>query len=365
MKIALYILIALHGVIHLLGFLKGFNLYDFNGITKSISKPLAILWFISFILFTVTTLLSAIDNELWWLVGLIAVIVSQILILIFWQDAKFGSLPNIIILITCIVGYGQFSFTNIINNEAITILSKSKPAANKIELNRIKELPSPVQNWLIKSGINEEIEIENVYLLQDIRMKLKPEQTKWSQAKAKQYFTINPPAFNWSVDMSMNPILSIKGRDKFEDGKGEMLMKIASLFKVVDVKENEKINQAALQRYLAEIVWFPTAALSPNIEWEPIDNIKARATFDFKGTKESGIFYFNQKGDFLKFVTMRFKDSDDAAQKFEWIAEAIEWNEINGIRIPTKVRATWNLEDVSWTWLELEITELKYNIESQ
>ena len=85
--------------------------------------------------------------------------------------------------------------------------------------------------------------IKSVFLEQDIQMLMKPEQKDWSNAKAKQYFTIEPPAFNWSVSLKMNSVINVVGRDKFENGKGEMTIKLFSLIPVVNTRNNEKINQ--------------------------------------------------------------------------------------------------------------------------
>ena len=42
--------------------------------------------------------------------------------------------------------------------------------------------------------------------------------------------------------MQMAPCIEVVGRDKFENGKDEMLIKILSLLPVVNIKDNEKIN---------------------------------------------------------------------------------------------------------------------------
>lgn len=61
-------------------------------------------------------------------------------------------------------------------------------------------------------------------------------------AIATQYTTIDNPAFIWTVHTKMNGLLSFKGRDKFENGKGEMLIKLNSFFTIVDEK-GEKLNK--------------------------------------------------------------------------------------------------------------------------
>ncbi len=74
-----------------------------------------------------------------------------------------------------------------------------------------------------------------------------------------------------AAKMNMPPFIKITGRDKFVDGKGE------------------KMDEGTLQRFLAEIVWFPSAALSQYITWEAIDSLSAKATMNYKGTNGSGL----------------------------------------------------------------------------
>ena len=102
-------------------------------------------------------------------------------------------------------------------------------------------------------------------------MQMDPAKPKWLDATADQLITVAPPAFNWSVKVKTGMINGITGRDWFENGKGEMVIKLASVLPVVKSKSNEKVDQASLQRFLAEMVWYPTAALCPYVSWESID----------------------------------------------------------------------------------------------
>ena len=157
--------------------------------------------------------------------------------------------------------------------------------------------------------------------------------------------------------------MNISGRDKFVDGKGEMLIKLWSVIPIVNAKENHKVNQGTIQRYLAEIIWFPTAALSQYITWESIDDNSAKATMSYMGTTGSGIFYFNESGEFLKFSAMRYKDIEKDSKLIEWAVESLKTKEFNSIKIPVELKATWKLDDGDWTWLKLKITDIKYIFE--
>ncbi|PQJ80949.1 hypothetical protein BTO18_07290 [Polaribacter porphyrae] len=359
MRIALIILIVIHGILHLFEFFKALGISEFN----AISKAHGIFWFFTFILFTISVILILIHSNYWLLSGFLAVIISEVLILNYWSDAKFGTIANIIILIAIIIGYSSFNFKQKVKTEKISLFEGAQAKNQDIITDgEWIGLPPIVQKWLTKSGLIGKQRVSNVYLVQKLQLKLKPEQANWNKGMTEQYFTVDPPAFNWNIKTEMNPLLNIVGRDKFVDGKGEMIIKLLSLIPVAGANNNEKVNQATLQRYLAEIVWFPSAALSKYIKWETIDDYSARATMEFKGTKGAGVFHFDQNGNFEKFVAMRYQDSN-AIKPTEWTVISTRTEERNGIKIPIECEASWKLEKGKWTWLKLKITDIQHNVE--
>ena len=361
MRIALSIVIVIHGIIHLFGFLKAFGFSEFNAISQPISKTFGILWLIAFLLFAVTLSLYLSYYPYWWIIAIFAVILSQFLIISYWSDSKFGTIFNLVILIAALIGFSTISFQKKVNTEVSNLFAESKKSEKIILTEQmLKSFPHPVKKWLCNSGIPGNEIIQHVYLEQEIQMLMKPEQKDWMKAEAKQYFSVEPPAFNWTIDLHMKPGLKVVGRDKFEDGKGEMLIKLLSAIPMVNAKDSEKVDQATLQRYLAEIVWFPSAAISSYISWEPIDDYSANAIMNYKGTEGSGVFHFDENGDFKKFVAMRYKDARDA-EPAEWTVTASETAVRNGIRIPVQSEVKWKLEDSEWTWLKLRISDIKYN----
>jgi hypothetical protein len=139
-----------------------------------------------------------------------------------------------------------------------------------------------------------------------------------------------------------------------------MLIKMNSLIKIVDEK-GEKLNEGSMQRFLGEMVWFPSLALSHYITWKEVNDTTATATMDYKGTKASGTFYFSEEGDFVKYTAMRFKGNEDDAKRYEWVLLVDEYKTFEGIKVPSKMTATWKLENEDWTWLKLEIENIEYN----
>lgn len=361
MRIVFLIIVLLHGLIHLLGFVKGFGFKEVKELTLPISKPMGLVWLTSTILFLTYGFLYSVNSKYVWLVGFVTVAISQILIILFWKDAKFGTIPNFIILVISIELLGYFNFQKLVLQETNYLLNQNKIAKNKI-LNEedLNELPEPVKNWLRNSGSVGKPYVSVGKVAQRLEMLMKPNSKKWMTATAIQYTSIDNPAFIWAVDVKMNSLLYFQGRDKFENGLGKMLIKLNSLINLVN-EQGEKLNEGALQRYLGEMVWFPSLALSPYISWEQINDTTAKATMAYKGTSGSGIFYFNSNGDITKFSALRYKDNNAEAKRYDWIMNFSEHNTVEGKIVPVKMNSTWKLDEGDWTWLKLEVIYIKYN----
>ena len=361
MKWIFFFVVIIHALIHLMGFLKAFQLAEINQLTQNISKPMGRLWLIALILFLAAAIQFISNHDLWWITALAAVILSQVLIILFWQDAKFGTIPNIIILFVAIIAFADWSFNRSVDLEISEMLSAAVDKKEILTEDNITYLPPIVQKWLKNSGaVGKEI-IHTVRLKQKGQMKMKPDQEKWYEANAVQYFTVDNPAFIWKVKVDMMPLVYFTGRDMFKDGKGSMIIKILSLINVVNDSDNEKLNQGTMQRYLGEIIWFPTAAVSPYIKWEEVDSLTVKATMTYKNTTGSAVFTFNQNGDFEKFSAMRYMGTEEDSQLKEWIITLNEYALYSGIKIPVKGEATWKLDDGDFTWYKLEIYDVVYN----
>ena len=125
MRIAFLILVIVHGLIHLLGFVKAFGLSDVKQLTQTISKPFGVIWLLAFIFFVIAAIMFAFKNSYWCLFGLIALVTSQVLIIFFRHDAKFGTIANVIILIAAIIGYATTSYYSKYRNDEKTGLQQS------------------------------------------------------------------------------------------------------------------------------------------------------------------------------------------------------------------------------------------------
>lgn len=361
MRSVLIILLFLHGLIHLMGFAKAFGFAEINALSQYISKSYGLVWLFSSLLLLSTSILLFLKKDWWPFLALIAVILSQLLIIIFWKDAKFGTLVNILVLFASLSGLGEYQFTKMVSKETLGILNNTYTSnLTVIQKSDAKHLPEIIQKWLANSKAFGKENFGSVRLRQKGEIKTSPD-NKWMPFTAQQYFNLQNPSFVWITHVKPMPLVFMKGRDKLINGKGHMTIKLFSFIPVVNLGNNEKINSASMQRYLAEMCWFPTAALNDHIIWQSIDQTSAKATITIDGKSVSGIFEFTNVGEFTSFETYRYYGGGQDATLEKWFIEPKAFKEFEGIKIPYKCSVSWLLKKGKFNWLNLEITNLDYN----
>jgi hypothetical protein len=361
MKIIFIAIVFLHGTIHLMGFARAFSPGSTTTISKFISPSQGLIWLLTCCLFIAVATGILLRKEWWPWIAVIAVIVSQIIIMLNWKDARFGTLANSIILIVAIIGYADMAFKKQCSEEVSALFSQSIADKKIVTPEQVLHLPAIVQRWLNRSEVINQPAAQTIRLRQSGEMRMKPG-GRWMPFTATQYFTTGNPGFVWTTRLRLFPSVFISGRDKLVKGNAEMKMKLLSVIDIVNERNNEKINSGSMIRYLAEICWFPSAAIQPYIEWQTIDSVSASATLAIAEKKVHGIFHFSNEGDLLQFTAERYRGSDDKATPETWIVECLEYREFNGIRIPYRCDVTWREAAGDFTWLRLQITAIDYNI---
>jgi hypothetical protein len=354
-------ILLIHGLIHLMGFVKSIKPGSIQQLSSHISKPVGMLWLLTALVFVLALILWMAKSHYWSWVCLAAIIVSQALIFSAWKDAKAGTIANLILLAIAWPEYGQMRFREMLTKEQNALMLPLTVMDTQVVTEKnIQHLPPIVQQWLRQSGTVGKPRVSFVRLTQTGKMKVKPN-SAWFDFTATQYFNTTKPAFVWDTRVSMPAGIYLIGRDKLEDGKGAMQIKLLSLINIVNEKDNPPLNTGTTQRYLAEMCWFPSAAMEPYIHWEQMDSLRAKATVKMGDFQVEGTFTFNAAGEFQRFETIRYYGSGNEAIQAPWIIQPTAFKVFSGIKVPIKNKVTWKLNEGDFTWLELELTSLEFN----
>lgn len=297
-----------------------------------------------------------------WLVAGLALVVSQALIFSQWGEAKAGSLVNLLLMVVVATQWADARFAQRTRDEAASLLASATRAADAtpVRAEALQALPAPIRRWLESAGVVGKPRVQSVRLRQSGGLRTAPSQA-FMPAQAQQYFSVEPPGFVWQVHVPMARVIPVVGRDSYLDGHGHMLIKALGLIPVVDA-EGSAIDQGVLLRFLAEMVWFPGAALAPYVVWTALDDTSARATMRYRDVSASADFHIDERGRFARLQAQRYMSDGGGASLQDWSVSASAWRRFQGVEVPSAGSVSWLLPEGEFTYYRWEINELEYNV---
>ncbi len=236
------------------------------------------------------------------------------------------------------------------------------------ELDRLG-LPDPVLRYFRWALTDGQPRIRTARIRQEGRFLLRPEEEGWTAFSATQFFSADPPGFIWDARMQMAPLVSVRVRDAYDcTGRGGMVAKVLSVVTVMDEGGRSELDEASLQRFLAEAVWIPTALLpSENLIWSAIDDHTALATLTDprSGMVASLQFRFGEHGEIVGVYTPgRYREVGGEYELAAWAGSFRSYEEHNGMMIPMEGEVEWQLADGPLPYWEGRLPEVEYQFSS-
>jgi len=204
--------------------------------------------------------------------------------------------------------------------------------------------------------------VRRARLKQEGEFLIRPEANGWTSFTAMQTAGVSPAFFVWDARMPMAPGIYIRVRDAFAGGQGFMKASILALIPLVAAEGTPGLAAGALQRYLAEAAWYPTALLlSQGVVWTAIDGTSARATLEASGVRVSLEFRFDRNG-LVKSVYAPDRPRTVGGREVPtpWEGRWLEYGTRGGMRIPVQGEVAWLLPEGRQVYWKGRITEALY-----
>ena len=364
MKSTVALITILHGIIHLVGFVKSFNLFPISQLTQNIPKVQGILWLFAALLFVLCAVLQLLKKDLWLPMALLAVSISQGLILLDWHDAKFGTLVNIIILIASIVGIGTWHFYRKYMSEVATLLNQSgSPVASVLTESDIQHLPEPVRKYLSYTGAlgKPKVSFFKVEFSGQIR---KNEKSEWMPFTSEQYNSINPSTRLFFMKATMKH-LPVAGFHSFKNGSAFMDIRLFSLFNVQFQSGKEMSISETVTFFNDMSCMAPATLIDPRIKWIEVSHHSVGAEFTNNNIMVSATLYFNDDGALINFISGdRYASREDNIMKrLPWSTPLKDYKIINGHRLAGYADAIYQYPEKELCYGQFLVTNIQYNRE--
>lgn len=196
-------------------------------------------------------------------------------------------------------------------------------------------------------------------------IRLDLDRERWFKFVARQHVSVRPPAFTWKARVrliSWLPWPYIAVTDAYQNETGSTRAQFLWL-RLADATGSPEINQAALQRYLAEAVWYPTALLpQPGVTWSAIDDRHASVTLRSGATEANLAFAFDDEGRPIACTTpARWQIVSRELRATPWGGEVGDEVIIDGLRIPVECRVWWSVNGEKKIYFRARNTRIRYD----
>ncbi len=217
----------------------------------------------------------------------------------------------------------------------------------RVDFASLSSLPDPVRRYfraVLRDG-QPYVRAARIVQMGEFRSKESADTAAgWQPFEAMEVFAASPPGFLWDARIRMNPFGSVWVRDAYVAGSASMLAAVFGVIPVASAADGAELRAGALQRYLAESVWLPTALLpGERVSWSAIDASHARATLQDGPVTVSLDFEFGP-GDEILGVTTPARARASGKGRYgllPWGGRFRGYDERGGMRVPLESEVYW------------------------
>lgn len=258
------------------------------------------------------------------------------------------------------MGLSNFSSIKKIFQQAVTYEKLKYTTHKPCKQHTIESLPTALKNYLKQCGYVANTQLNYCQIKWSYAyLKMAPGK-KWSSLKCSQFNFFPDPARIVLFQTKLFGLFPFGAIDRFQDGKGNMLIKLLNYFTITNSLGRE-MDIAELVTILAEAILVPAYFLQPYIKWEEINPYTVKGTISHGNTSASGIFYFNEHHELLRFETEdRYYTNKGKFEKHKWTAYAWNYKKSNGVSHPVNFMAVWNMPGIDYTYFKGRVDKIIY-----
>jgi hypothetical protein len=357
-------LVALHGALHLLGFAGAFGVFGAQGPLASISKLRAWLWLGAALAFFATATFAILGWRFWSLAALVAVVGSELLIVSSWRDAKFGTLPNLVVLVPALISLinlGPNGFGTRFSREVQSGFAKAN-APRLVVAADLALLPAAVRRYVEYSGAVGKPKVFNFRAHFRGQIRSKPD-GDWMNFKAEQYEFFEPAKRIFLIRSSLYG-LPFEALHLYVGNDATMQVKLLDLFEVADARGPEMNRSETVTLFNDICAFAPAALIDAAVEWQELDAHSVIGTFTNAGNRISAILSFDPDGRLVNFVSDdRYQTTDGKVyDKYRWSTPLSDYREHQGRNVSSYGEASWSMPDGELTYGRFELVSIQYNV---
>ena len=359
------VLLAGHGLIHLMGFAKAFGYATLPQLTQSISRGMGLLWLAAAVMVVMSAVVMIAWPRSFWIAGVVALVISQAAMLSAWRDAWAGTIVSVVLLLLVAHGWlteGPASFRAQFERDAASGLARPIEEAVVTEAD-LAGHPEPVRRYLRATGVIGRQRVRNYRLRFTGRIRGAPE-ARWMPFEANQQSFVDQPTRLFLMRARMFG-LPVEAFHRLIAGGATMRVTIAGLIPMMEARGDVMNQSETVTLFNDMCLLAPGTLLDPGIAWDQIDTRTVRARFTSGGHTISATLLFGDDGLLTNFVSDdRSRSSPDGRSftRLRFSTPVRDYRDFGSARLAAHGEARWMLPDGEFTYGEFDLQEVTYNV---
>ncbi len=372
------LLLAVHGIAHLVGFRAAFwpgsmlpaqtsLLGGLIGLGYFGSRLLGVVWLLLAVGFLAAAGMVVVRVPAWSTLTLWVASASLLMCVLFWPDSRIGLYLDLAVLLVVLLisrsgpEHLATAFRNELRDSALPVASGQTEVVSE---ESIAKLPEPVKRYLRFMGVVGRA--RDWSLRAHFKARFRREPGAWFPCEAIQYDTRLKLSRLFYMQLSLKGLLPVTVRDTYLGGRGSMRARAFDLVPVVTGAGHE-IDVGELVTYLNDAVLMaPSLLLGPETSWQAVDGNCFDVTLRDGDLSVKARVWLDERGAPMDFSTTdRFFDRADGQRvQTEWRTPISGWQDVGGRRLPTSAEAVWQLPGGPFAYADFRIdpTQIAFNV---
>lgn len=364
MRFVFVVLLALHAVIHLMGFAKAFALAPLTQLAIAISRPMGLVWLAAAALLFAAAVVFLAAPRWFWLVGLAGVAVSQVAIVASWGDARFGTLANAAVLLAAVYGafaWGPFGlraeYERLVRSGLEQAARSSRP--EPITEADLSALPPVVQRYLRFAGVPGTPPVHGFRARLAGRIRGSAT-APWMPFVAEQTNFYDPPRRYFWMEATRGG-LPVVGLHAYDLAGATMRIRLLSMIPIVSL-DGPQITRTETVTLLNDMsIFAPARLLDPAIRWHELDGNSAEATYTHGAHTVRAVLIFNDSGaltDFRSDDRPALAEDGKSTLPQRWSTPVSNYRTMGPYNLAARGEGRYAAPDGEYAYLEIEILEV-------
>lgn len=359
-KILTALMILLHALIHITGSVSAWKPGYFRQFTTPVSDRAGYYWLLAALLFLIALVLFLRSQSTWWIPALAGVLVSQSLVFQYWTDARWGSVPNALILLIVIAGFGHWWFERKWKKEVITFFrTEQLGKPSQITEADLAPLPLPVQRYLRYTNCVGKPRVRNMRIVFEGTMRSRTQ--GWFPFRSEQYNFLEAPARLFFMKGRMKGLM-IPGYHRYVRGHAGMDIRLFGLVPMLRHRGG-LMDRSETVTLLNDIcLMAPGALLDQRFRWEAVDHQHARVFYKAAGIEVSALLTFNETGQLVNFHSEDRGDIGDM-KIHPFSTPCGQYRDFQGYNLQSEGDAVWHYPDGPFVYGHFILKTVTYNLD--